>query len=87
MNIINIKLKPNVEYLYETPLGAKRIILKLRNEKTPFQISYQVGTSDSKYITVPAGKEKCIDNPKGVVTTIYFQVKGKSQIIEIETCK
>ena len=86
--VYNLTLtNPNTEYSFNVPSNTKYILIKGRSGEVDIKMSYDVGTSGTSYITIPATSTKTIvGSDKETMSDIilYFQATA-TDVVEIET--
>ncbi len=78
----------STEYEYTVVAGTKKILFKLRNGSYDILFAYLTGEiAAGRYVTLPAGATKSIEEIKGDGLKIYFQCATAAQTVEIEYWK
>lgn len=85
--LVNLDMSvASTEYSYTLPGDTRKFLVKLRDPRAALQLAYIVSTSDSTYLTVPAGNWYSDDElDTSAVVTLYIQSPSAGQILEILT--
>lgn len=71
------------EYFYDIPIGATKLTIRSR-EKAKLQIAFQVGQTNTTFLTIPRGSSYTIDYIQTSVSQrLYFQSNINNDVLEI----